>query len=474
MERGVARGSSLIIRCLAQAGLLLLAAAVVAGEPAAVDTLETRWGPVPPPSADISAVPEPVPTPLWKHLVRVPYHVGSVPVNAADWTLRTSLVELERLGVFRPATTLVKGIKGPLGTFWLPTGSLGEQRGLEYGLVAQRPLVLDDLWVLKATATYSTRRSSAVTVGLRSRYGQPEWFEVGGGSVRDGKRDYYGTGWDSDEEQESVYRRHLDWVGAAWRQQWSGRLEATVAGHQSSVRARRSRFDSDEAVDLVFAGQIPYGYDLTSSGFTGSLKLAYDSTERSGNPTGGTRVHLQAERFWNTDDTDVEHWTWVASAEQYLELGLPQRTLAVKAWWLQLDNLGDDPTPFTRLLTNRDPYKLRGFGTQRFHAVGFTGVTVEYRWPFWILNQPGGAGVDAYLFGDAGQPFDHAAEVAAARLLYSGGFGLRAIGRDGDFAVRFEVAVGREGTHVRLSAKQLFQFIKAGFYDGSEPLPLLR
>jgi hypothetical protein len=463
------------LRCLVLAGCLLLAAvAMPAAEPAPADTLETRWGPLPPPTAQNTAVPTPADTPLWKHLVRVPYHVGSVPVNAADWMLRSTVVELERLGVFRPATTLVKGIRGPLDTFWLPTGSLGEQRGLEYGLIVQRPLVFDDVWVLKGTATYSTRRSSAVTLGLRSRYGEPEWFEVGGGSVRDGKREFFGTGWDSDEDDDGVYRRHLDWVGAAWRRQWSDRLEATVAGHQSAVRARHSRFDRDEAVDLVFAEQLPYGYGLTSSGFTGSLKLAYDSTERSGNPTGGTRLHLQGERFWNTDDTEVAHWTWVASAEHYLELGLPQRTLAIKAWWLQQDNLGDDPTPFTRLLTNRDPYKLRGFGTQRFHAAGFTGLTVEYRWPFWILNQPGGAGVDAYVFGDAGQPFDQADEVAAARLLYSGGMGLRAIGRDGGFAVRLEVAVGREGTHLRLSAKQLFQFIKAGFYDGSEPLPLLR
>ncbi len=400
--------------------------------------------------------------------------MASVPVNAADWTLRNGLVGLERLGVFEPAETLVRGIRGPLGTFWLPTGSLGEQRGLEYGVVGQRPFVHRDIWVLKLGATYSTRRSSSLTVGLRSGYGQPHWFEVGAGRVRDGKREYYGQGWDSAEGDEGVYRRHLDWVGASWRQQWWDRLEAKVSTHHSSVRARGSRYERDEALALVFAGRLPYGYDLTSAGLTSSLKLGYDTTSRTGNPTRGTRVVLHAERFWNTDRTDVEFWTWGASAEQFVQLGLPQRTLAIKAWWIQQDSVGDDPTPFTRLLTNRDPYKLRGFGTQRFHAAGFTGLTVEYRWPFWLHNQPGGAGLDAYLFGDAGQPFDQASEVATSRILYSGGLGLRAIDTDGGFSLRAELAVSKEGVHLRLSAKQLFQFIKAGFYDGSEPLPLLR
>lgn len=454
--------------------LFSLVCAAGAQSPAMVDTLQTRWGPIPPPYVDNQLRPEAAPTPTWKHVVRLPYVVLSVPVNGLDWTVRRGLVEAERLGLFTQAETLVKGLRGPFDVFWLPTGSLGEQRGLELGLTGQRPHFLFHDAVLKVTGTYSTKRSSSVTVGLRTDYGRPSWVEVGGGRVRDGKRRFYGVGWDTDEEQESVYRRHLDWLGLAWRWDRDDGFEMTIGSHYTAVKARHGRDDTDDALDVVFAAELPAGYGITSSGLTQSVKLGYDSSKRSGNPVQGTRFVVAYEYFRDTDHSDVAHATWVAALERFFSLGLPQRTLAIKGWWLQQQALGDDPIPFTRLLNNRDPYKLRGYGSQRFHAQGFTGLTVEYRWPFWMLNRPGGAGLDAYVFGDAGQPFTDERELALSRLLYSGGVGLRAIGTDGGFSLRAEVALGQEGVHLRLSAKQLFQFIEAGFYDGSEPLPLLR
>lgn len=454
--------------------VLCAAGAALATGPAPADTVQTHWGPVPPPGPENTATAGPVGTPTWKHLVRVPYYVGRVPVNAVDWSLRRGLTKAEEWGLLTPAETLVKGVRGPLGTFWLPTGSLGEERGLEYGIIGQRPHVFSRMVVLKVGATYSTKRSSSVTLGLRTNFGQSRWFEVGGGTVRDSKQEFYGQGWDSDEDDEAVYRRHLDWVGTSWRHEWLGILESKLTAQHTSVRARGSRYDRDEAMTLVFAGRIPHGYDGISSGVTGAAKLALDTTSASGNPTGGMRLILRGEYFHDTDDSETEFFTLGASMESYLSLGLPQRVLAVKGWYLQQMNRGDDPIVFTRLLNNRDPYKLRGFGSQRFHAQGSTGMTVEYRWPCWMRNQPGGSGLDAYIFGDAGQFFDGATELATDRLLVSGGVGLRLIGSDGGFGARAEIAYGREGAHIRVSAKQLFHFIKASFYDGSEPIPLHR
>ena len=454
--------------------LLLVSASVPAQTAAVIDTVQTHWGPVPPPSEGRTTTVQPADTPLWKHLVRVPYHVASVPVNALDWVLTETLTQAEEWGLFAPAENLVKGLRGPLGVFWLPTGSLGEERGLEYGLVGQRPGVFGPLGVLKASATYSTKRSSSVTVGLRTDYGQSHWLEVGGGRVRDSKQEYFGQGWNSDEDDEAVYRRQLDWAGTGWRHEWLGGLESTLTAQYTSVGAWASRYDDDEAMALVFAGRLPAGYEAISSGFTGSVKLGLSTVPASGNPVRGTRAVLRAEHFRNSDDGDVVFTTLGASMEQYLDLGLPQRVLALKVWYLQQENHGDDAIPFIRLLNNRDPYKLRGFGSQRFHAQGSTGLTVEYRWPCWMQNRPGGAGLDAYIFGDTGQYFDEADELAVTRLLVSGGVGLRLIGSDGGFGARAEIAWGREGTHIRVSAKQLFNFIKAGFYDGSEPLPLQR
>jgi len=454
--------------------LILVSPAAAAVEAAPGDTLRTNWGPVTVPADTARFRPEPIPTPAWKHVVRIPYYIGAVPVTIVDWTLRYTLVELDRLGLFATAETVVAGLRGPLGNYWLPTGSYGETRGLEYGIQAQRPFFPAPNWVTKFRIADSTRRASSWSLGTRSDLGSSEWFEVGGGGVRDSQLKYYGTGVGTDGESDSYYRRDLDWAGASWRHEWPRYLESKMAVYYSTVAARASRYEVDEALEVVFADDIPYGYDSTSAGMTVALKLGYDSTDSDGHPHHGLRTTVFAERFIETDDSQLMMWTWGASLERYFGLWLPQRTLALKAWWLQQDSLGGDSIPFTRLITNRDPYKLRGFGSHRFHAAGSTGLTAEYRWPFWIYNEPDGAGIDAYVFTDVGQPFDHSREVAMSNLLWSTGLGFRTIDNEGGFGVRAEIAWGDEGMHLRLTAKQVFQFIKAGFYDGSEPLPVLR
>lgn len=469
--------AAVIVASLLLAGAARAAPAPAASEPVAPasgDTVVSHWGPIPPAGAGPYLEPRPVAAPLWKHLVRVPWYVGSVPVNAADWTVRWSLRKAEELGLFEPVETIVRGVRDPLGNYWMPTGSIDGNRGIEYGLVGRRPHFPAPGWITRLGATRSTRRSRHLSLGTRSHVGQSEWLEIGGGSRRDPELEFYGRGWDTAEDDESVYRCDLEWLGSSWRREWDGDLESTLALSYTTVWAGRSRFEVDEALATVFAGRVPFGYGMRSSGVTASVKLGYDDTRISGNPQRGSRVVLRAERFWNTDDTDVALWTWGVSLERYLRLWLPHRTLAVKAWWLRQQSVGDDPIPFTRLLDNRDPYRLRGYDSERFRASGFTGVTVEYRWPFWIFNHPGGAGLDAYVFGDVGQPFDRMDELAVARLRGSGGVGLRVNDTERQFLVRAEIAYGGDEMHVRLTARQLFDFIKAGFHEGHEPLPIMR
>jgi len=252
-------------------------------------------------------------------------------------------------------------------------------------------------------------------------------------------------------------------------------LATTLAVMYSSALARSSRDDDpEEALEVVHAQDLPPGWDRPTSGFSAAVKMEYDDTEKDGNPAHGSRLVLRGERFWSSDDADVDFLTWGASLQTFTELWLPQRVLVVKGWWLRQAELGDGAIPFTRQLNNRDPYRLRAYESERFIATGTVGATVEYRWPFWMVNQVGGPGVDAYVFGDTGQFFNEVAEVRLDQLRYSVGAGLRAIGRDGSFVIRAEVAHGREGWRLILSAKQVFQFIKTGFFDGSDPLPMLR
>ena len=143
--------------------------------------------------------------------------------------------------------------------------------------------------------------------------------------------------------------------------------------------------------------------------------------------------------------------------EKYHRLGRPQRSLAFKGWWLRERPLEGDPIPFTRLLRNRVPYQIRSYSSARFHATGMTGATLEYRWPAWIQNRPEGSGIDAYVFGDLGQPFDHTHEIAMANLLWSAGFGLRfRLTEKNRMNYRADIAWGRDGYEWYVSLTEAF------------------
>lgn len=461
--------------------MLLFATSGLAGATVSTvsDTLSSYWGPVPAPADTLRSVPVPRPTPTWKHLVRVPYYAVAGPLTLVDWTVRGVVTEAERIGLFEPADYLVTGVRDPLGNFWLPTGSIGDDRGLEYGLMVRRAHFPGHNWVSRVSYTTSTRESNVLTGGIRSDFGESTWFELGGGRIREENVEFFGRGWDSREADAVEYRRHVDWIGTSWRLPRRrlvplGDFATSTAVMYSSVLATEE-FDPDDDRSLrLLQDGTPAGFGAWSSGVTAAIGATYDDTDRDGNPNHGQRLAARVQRFWSTDDQDISHWTWTVSYERFMELWLPQRILAVKAWYLRQEATGDDAIPLTRLLNNRDPYKLRGYSSQRFHATGATGLSLEYRWPFWLLNEVGGAGVDAYIFGDAGQFFDETRELQVDRLVYSTGVGLRAIGADGGFALRVELAYGEEGFRARLTANQLFHFVKAGFYNGSDPLPLLR
>ncbi len=456
---------------------LMLSATVLSADARAVaapDTVRTFWGPFPAPTDSNTARPETPPAPLWQTALLAPYRLVGVPVTLIDKGAKAGLLTLDRLGAFEVTEAVVRGVPDPLGNFWLPDAGFGDSRGLQVGVVGQRPDFPFRGMRTKWRVETSTKHATLWTAGALLPLGPGSWFDVGGGSQIVAEDPFYGIGVGTRERDRSVFQRKTDWAGVSWRRDLARGPELLLLGHYSAASSEDSDYEAGRALDRVHAGDIPFGYGWTSAGFTGGAQLGFDTTDQSGRPAGGTRMLLFGQLFSPTDDSDAEFWTQGCSAEAFLGLGRPQRTLAVKAWYVRQIPWGDDPVPVTRLLRNRAPYQLRGYSSSRFRATGMTGVSAEYRWPAWIYNHPGGAGVDAYLFADAGQPFDDTGEIALRRLVFGGGGGLRLIGRDADFSLRLELGVGREGVQVRLTASQLFQFIKAGFYEGSEPIPVLR
>ncbi len=435
------------------------------------------WGPLPAPADSVTARQEPPPPlPAWKVALRAPSYVVGAPLWLVDQGLKQTLLGLDRLGAFAVTEQIVRGFRDPLGNYWLPDGSVGDREGLQVGFIVQRPDTPLPGMRAKGRVAVSTRRAVLWSLGALAPLGARSWLEVGGGSQIRPLADYWGRGLavPPDDDDPAVYHRDTDWVGAGWRRHLGGPLEFTAHAFYSAVDAEDSDFDADEALDLLFAGDIPYGYALTSAGITGQFRLIYDDTDQTGRPAAGRRAILLAQSFAPTDGADTEHWTLGASLEQFVGLGLPQRTLALKGWWLRQTEVGERPVPFTRLLRNATPHQLRGYPTARFHTTGLVGASVEYRWPVWTHDRPANAGVDAYVFADGGQPYEHPDDLAWRHAFWSGGAGLRAIDHQRGFSLRVEVGAGREGTQFRVSGSQLFQDLKAGFFDGREPLPLVR
>jgi len=485
------RSICLLLCCALCAGLALAADLRAAGESASAaaaapaggsaaapaDTLGRGWGPLPAPADSLTMRPAPPPPlPAWAVAVRVPYRILGIPFWLLDQTAKGSVKGLESLGAFEFTEQVLQGFRDPLGNYWLPDGSVGDRQGLEAGFLVQRPDFPLPGMRAKARFTYSTKRARLWSLGALAPLGPRSWFELGGGSQIQPQVDYWGRGLEAVplEDDPAIYHRKTDWFGAGWRWHLGGGFELALHGHYSAVDAEDSDFEQDEALEVIYADRLPYGYGLTSAGLTGLVRLLHDDTDQTGRPAAGHRLLLLGQYYEPTDGTDTPFWTLGATAEQFVGLGLPQRTLAMKAWWLHQHEQGGDPVPFTRLLINATPHQLRGYPTERFHATGSLGASLEYRWPVWIHNEPEKAGVDAYLFVDGGQPFDRTAEIAARNLFFSFGGGLRAIDLGAGFALRLEVGAGREGPQLRISGSQLFQDFKAGFHDGRKPLPLVR
>ncbi len=142
--------------------------------------------------------------------------------------------------------------------------------------------------------------------------------------------------------------------------------------------------------------------------------------------------------------------------------------LRLVASWMQ--QIGDAPIPFTRLITNDDPDLLRGFDDFRWRDRGLAVLSAEYRWPLWAPERAEGVGLDIYLLTDVGQVFSDFDDIRGRNLTFSYGAGLRLLTAAG-FVLRIEYARSNEDVAFRLRGDQIFQTFRSGLYHGRDPNP---
>lgn len=429
------------------------------------------------------------PDPFWARAIDVPYLVATYPIHLAGQGVE-GLVDLSGdLGLTHLFRRFFARRLLP------PYTSIGIRAGGEDGYGATIGVAYPEMpgkgstYLARAGAT--TRGDFQVSLGASRGTPKEAELQIGGLARRKAHVRYFGLGESSLEEDESFYREEIVTAGLSGRRRLAGALAMKGDLLFSSLLAKSLPEDDDEEpLEDVFAGELPPGFPVRSSGVTGALELVHDDTEEAMRPEAGgvRRARVSYFKRTGTSSDDVEgaaslegggstsgepraegHWTVRGELQQFVPLWYTKRVLALRMAVTKIVPQGRGDADFQRLLTNDDPDLLRGYMDGRFRDQGLATATAEYRWPIWALDTTPSMGADAYLFADTGQVFREWGEIGD-ELRHSFGGGVR-IGSSDRFVGRVEFAKSEEGHQIRLRFDQMFQFERPGLLRGGHPIP---
>jgi hypothetical protein len=402
-----------------------------------------------------------------------PYSVAFLPLKLTMLGVESSVEfasEHDALGFLSRILPLRIG-----NTAIMPGLSVGSQDGFGGSLSIDTDDFLTPEGRLEFRGFSATKGKRKVTLGVAYPTGASSRIEVGGGYRANQNSRFYGLGPDSEEDRESFYRQGTSWGGASYtRSVVVPSLSWSVEAMASAVGAIGSDDSENPHLSSEFAGELPSGYRKRSDGRSLALEIRQDDTSVGGRPEtgrperGGVR-RMRATFFESTGNNKGEFWTLRGEVQQFVPLWFSKRALALRGYLAVIEPTQGD-VPFQRLMTNDEEDSFRGYLDQRFRDNGITSVTVEYRWPAWVLGNPNGFGADAYLFVDSGQVFPEMDDIAVRdwKTSYGGGFRFAVAGF---FLGRVELAKGDEGWQFRLTSDQIFQYGKRGLLHGRTPVP---
>lgn len=448
--------------------LLLVPRAVHAQAAPDPSPTQSAWGPLPADTDSTRVAVVDAPRPAWETALMAPWRVLTFPIALASRGIGVGLDAIEREEVFSRVGRLFGPRSGPFAVF--VTAQAGGNPGWGGGLVAEHTRFLGGDNTLRARASTTTREDERL--GLAARFHRPggEFSEIGFGYRHRPNVRYFGLGPDTKPEDLAYFHQQTSWMGVADRRRLgrTGHVEARLEYSTAVTGAPDEEFAP--SVEIAFPGALPPGFDDRSRGLTMGAQWMRSSTDLDARPERGSLERFLVSYFEATDDSDVRFWRFRGEAQRFVTLGKPQRVLALRGVGAWIEEVGDDATPAPRLHTNDDPDLLRGYDDFRWRDRGIAFVNLEYRWPMWRDEHPRGAGLDAYLLADVGQVFGHVDQLALDRATLSWGGGLRLVSTRG-FLFRLEYARSDEDHLVRLSADQVFQFVKTGYIHGREPIP---
>lgn len=428
------------------------------------------WGSIPPPADSLRAAFLPRPVPLWERSLGAPYALAMLPLGLVGKGLKAGVGYADEHGLAHRIAWLLGPQDGPFGLKLRVEA--GELLGPGAGLVINHDACFGPAndfllrWRSNASGTHRVHAGLDLAGPRRART-----VLAAGCSLRPNAR-FFGLGPDSRKSDESYYTQELAWGAAALRLPLAGGLSAELGARYAEVATRAPGPDDGPSLPERFDA-LPTGYGERSRGTSLGLTLVHDTTTENGRPRrGGIRHFAVARHLARAGAGDgVDYTSYRGELEQFVPLWNAQQALALRLFadWIDAEQPRD--LPFQCLPANDEPFLLRGYRDFRWRGTGITGLSVEYRWPLWAYKTPEALGIDAYLFTDLGQVFEHAEDIGGGRLTQSVGGGLRLIG-NGGFGGRIELGHSEEGTVIRLRMDQLFQYGRDGLMQGQDQVAL--
>jgi hypothetical protein len=164
---------------------------------------------------------------------------------------------------------------------------------------------------------------------------------------------------------------------------------------------------------------IPFGFNRGYLAPYARVYASFDTRRRHTTQGSGIRIEAQSESGGDVEHSPASGWIrWGGAATVYVDLNEHSRVLSLSAATSFADPIGDNPVPFTELVTLGGDQWLHGFFPGRFVDRSSAVAQVEYRWPVapWL---------DGTLQTAVGNVFgEHLRGFDAKLLRLSAGFGL--------------------------------------------------
>jgi hypothetical protein len=255
---------------------------------------------------------------------------------------------------------------------------------------------------------------------------------------------FYGFGQESSVTNASSFALRQSSLSLQWRQHFHPRIKAGVVYTLAWLKALNAVGGTRPPVEEVF-GEMPgideiykfqsIGANVGLDGYRGEHQL-------------GGRTELGASWQESFGGPEIRYARIEGIMEGILPIAKGRSSFVGQAATVMIrEDSGTTPLPFYLYARTGGSATLRGFPLDRFYGRNMIMTTIEYRW----LLHPG---IEAQIFHDSGQIFQHTSDITLFNWQRNYGFGIRFRNATGT-QLRLEFATSAEGFtwHITFGAR---------------------